>query len=59
MAKYVVPINFWGTIEADSAEDAFAKVYSLVDCDAFEDELTNAGLADVNHLHEEPEEEEN
>lgn len=56
MAKYIIPINFWGTIEADSAEDAFAKGYSAVDCDAFEEELTNAGFTNVNHIHDEPEE---
>jgi hypothetical protein len=57
MAKYVVPINFWVTVEADSSLDAFNKVYTAVDCDAFEDELTNAGFTNVNHIHEEPEEE--
>jgi hypothetical protein len=56
MAKYQVPISFWGTIEADSAEEAFNKVYSAVDCDAFEEELANAGLTDVQHNHDEPEE---
>lgn len=55
MATYTVPISFWGTVEADSAEEAFAKVYSAVDCDAFEEELTNAGLTNVNHTHDEPE----
>ena len=56
MTTYVIPISFWGTVEADSAEEAYAKVYHTVNCDAFEEELTNAGLTNVNHTHDEPEE---
>jgi len=56
MAKYVVPISFWGTIEADSEEDAFNKVYTTVNCDEFEAELKACGLTDVEHNHDEVEE---
>lgn len=58
MPKYIVPINFWGTIEADSAEEAFDKIYAEVDCESFEKELKLAGLTDIDHLHEEVEESE-
>jgi hypothetical protein len=57
MPKYIVPINFWGTIEADSAEDAFQKVIENTDCEAFEDALAKVGLTDIQHYHEEVEEE--
>lgn len=56
MATYTVPISFWGTIEADSAEEAFSKVYASVDCDSFELDLQGCGLKDVQHHHDEPEE---
>ena len=56
MPKYIVPINFWGTIEANSVEEAFDKVYSEVNCEAFESELKACGLTKVEHYHEEPEE---
>lgn len=56
MATYQVPISFWGTIQADSAEEAFSKVYASVDCDAFEAELKACGLTSVEHHHDEPEE---
>ena len=54
MTKYVVPIEFWGVVEADSLDEAFDKVYRAVDCDSIEAELTKAGLVDVEHHHQEP-----
>jgi hypothetical protein len=58
MPKYVVPINFFGTIQAKSSEEAWKKVYEgLSDsCGEFEVAMEKIGMTDTDHLHEEPEE---
>jgi hypothetical protein len=55
MPKYTVPINFWGTIEAEDAEQAWQKVYDgLSDaCGAYETAMEQLGMTKVEHLHEE------
>lgn len=57
MPKYVVPINFFGTIEAKSLEEAWQKVYDgLSDvCGEFETAMEKLGMTKIEHLHEEPE----
>ena len=59
MTKYTVPINFWGTINATDPDKAWEKVHKAIGkaCEAFEAELEAIGLTDVDHLHEELEEE--
>jgi hypothetical protein len=57
MPKYLVPINFFGTIEAKNSEEAWQKVYDgLSDsCGEFETAMTKIGMTKTEHLHEEPE----
>jgi hypothetical protein len=56
MPKYIVPITFYGTIEAESAEKALDTVYEgLSDaCGAYETAMTAIGMTNTEHLHEEP-----
>ena len=57
MPKYSVPINFWGTIEAESAEQAWQIVYDglSVKCGVFENTMVAIGMTDTEHLHDEVE----
>jgi hypothetical protein len=59
MPKYVVPINFFGSVKAKNAEEAFQKVYDgLSDsCGEFEIAMEKIGMTEVEHYHEEPEKE--
>jgi hypothetical protein len=58
MPKYIVPINFWGTIEAKDADEAWGKVYKgLSDtCGAFENAMVALGMEKTEHTHEEVDE---
>jgi hypothetical protein len=58
MPKYIVPIDFYGVIEAHTAEQAWKKVYEgLSDaCGSFETAMVALGMTDVEHLHEEVQE---
>jgi hypothetical protein len=57
MPKYIVPINFWGTIEAKNADEAWDKVYKALSdaCGMFEDSMLEVGMTKVEHTHEEVE----
>jgi len=56
MPKYVVPIEFYGTITAKDAGEAWQKVYDgLSDaCGAFETAMEKLGMTKIEHSHEEP-----
>lgn len=55
MAEYIVPITFYGTIEAESAEQAWDKVYKGLSnaCGAYESVMIATGMTNVEHTHDE------
>jgi len=58
MPKYSVPITFWGTIEAENADEAWQIVSDglSIKCGVFENTMVAIGMTDTEHLHDEVEE---
>lgn len=54
--KYTVSIEFWGTIESQSQEEAFNKVMEQLNCEALLKDMEVIGMTDIEHNHNEPEE---
>jgi len=58
MPKYIVPITFYGTIEAENADEAWQKVYDGLSnaCGVFENAMVELGMTKTEHTHEEVDE---
>lgn len=55
MKTYIVSIEFWGNIEAQDPEEAFNKVVENLNCEGLIASMVEAGITDVNHVHNDPE----